>query len=166
MYQCVNGAIPSRKCSIKAPAKWRNSVYVLMEICHHKSKWLDSNKKYQIHTYLHIMIYIFLFCREEYPLGTWRVYYRRTRHPRVRVVPVPGQSPARWHTHYPITRVLMEPNIRHIIHICCLHKVQKVRPQQLTNGIHQIWRQPRALHRLRYYTTTLRIFCVKSISRN
>ena len=28
-----NGAIPSRKCSIKAPAEWRNSVYVLMEIC-------------------------------------------------------------------------------------------------------------------------------------
>ena len=27
MYQCLYGAIPSRKCSIKAPAKWGNSVY-------------------------------------------------------------------------------------------------------------------------------------------
>ena len=35
-----NGAVPSRKCSIKAPAKWRNSVYVLTEICHQRSKWL------------------------------------------------------------------------------------------------------------------------------
>ena len=32
MYQCRNGAILSRKCSIKAPAKWRNSVYVLTEM--------------------------------------------------------------------------------------------------------------------------------------
>ena len=36
MYQCLNGAIPSWKCSIKAPAKWRNSVYVLCQ----RSKWL------------------------------------------------------------------------------------------------------------------------------
>ena len=40
MYQCLNGAIPSRKCSIKAPAKWRHSVYVLMDICLQWSKWL------------------------------------------------------------------------------------------------------------------------------
>ena len=41
MYQCLNGAIPSRKCSITASAKWRNSVYVMMEICHKRStKWL------------------------------------------------------------------------------------------------------------------------------
>ena len=40
MYQCLNGAIPSRKCSITAPAKWRNSVYVLTEICNQRSKWL------------------------------------------------------------------------------------------------------------------------------
>ena len=39
MYQWINGAIPSRKCSIKAPAKWKNSVYVLTEICHNRSKW-------------------------------------------------------------------------------------------------------------------------------
>ena len=32
MYQFLNRAIPSRKCSIKAPATRRNSVYVLMEI--------------------------------------------------------------------------------------------------------------------------------------
>ena len=37
----VNGVIPSRKCSIQAPAEWRrNSVYGLMEICHQRSKWL------------------------------------------------------------------------------------------------------------------------------
>ena len=100
----------------------------------------------------------FCYFRGEYPLGTWRVYYLRTRHPQVRVEPVPGQSPARWLILCPIIRVHMEPSIRHIIHICCLHKVQKVRPQQLTNGIHQIWRQPRAQHRLRYYTTILRFF--------
>ena len=88
--------------------------------------------------------FFFFFCREEFPLGTWQVYYHRTRHPRVRVEPVPGLSPARWPTLYPITRVLMEPNIRHIIHICCLHKVQKVHPQPLTNGTHQIWSRPRA----------------------
>ena len=28
MYQCFNRSIPSRKCSIKAPAKWRNYDYV------------------------------------------------------------------------------------------------------------------------------------------
>ena len=41
MYQCLNGAIPSRKCSITAPAEWSNSVYVLTEICHQRIKWLD-----------------------------------------------------------------------------------------------------------------------------
>ena len=40
MYQCRNGAIPSRNCSIMTLANWRNSVYVLMEICHQRSKWL------------------------------------------------------------------------------------------------------------------------------
>ena len=40
MKLCLNGAIPSRKCSVNAPAKWRHSVYVLMEICHQRSKWL------------------------------------------------------------------------------------------------------------------------------
>ena len=40
MYQCLNGAIISRKYSIKAPPKRRNSVYVLTEICHQRSKWL------------------------------------------------------------------------------------------------------------------------------
>ena len=33
----LNGAISSRKCSIKEPAKWINSVYVLTEICHRRS---------------------------------------------------------------------------------------------------------------------------------
>ena len=36
MYQYLKGAIPSRKCSIKTPAKGRNSVYVLTEICHQR----------------------------------------------------------------------------------------------------------------------------------
>ena len=40
MYQCLNRAIPSRKGSIKAPTKWRHSVYVLTEICYQRSKWL------------------------------------------------------------------------------------------------------------------------------
>ena len=40
MYQCLNRAIPSRKYSIKTPANWRNSVYVLTEICDQRSKWL------------------------------------------------------------------------------------------------------------------------------
>ena len=39
-YQCLNGAIPSWKCSFKTPAKWRNSDYVLTELCHQRSKWL------------------------------------------------------------------------------------------------------------------------------
>ena len=42
--QCLNGAIPSRKRSIKAPAKWRHSVYVLTEICHQRSKWLGPKE--------------------------------------------------------------------------------------------------------------------------
>ena len=37
MHQCL---IPSSTCSIKAPAKWRNSVYVLTGICLQWSKWL------------------------------------------------------------------------------------------------------------------------------
>ena len=40
MYQCLNGAIPWRKCSIKVLAKWINYVYVLTEICHQRGKWL------------------------------------------------------------------------------------------------------------------------------
>ena len=44
MYQCPNGAIPSRKCSIKAPDKWRNSIYVLTEICHQRSKCLGPKR--------------------------------------------------------------------------------------------------------------------------
>ena len=40
MYQCINKAIPSRKYSIKVPAKWRNSFFILMEISHQRSKWL------------------------------------------------------------------------------------------------------------------------------
>ena len=32
-YQSLNAALPSRKCSIKALAKCKHLVYVLMEIC-------------------------------------------------------------------------------------------------------------------------------------
>ena len=31
-YQSLNGALPSRKCSIKAPAKCKTSIFVLMKI--------------------------------------------------------------------------------------------------------------------------------------
>ena len=34
----INGVIPSRKCSIKAPAKLRNYGYVLTQTCHQRSK--------------------------------------------------------------------------------------------------------------------------------
>ena len=37
-YQNINGALPSSKCSIKAPAKCKTSVYVLLEICLQWSK--------------------------------------------------------------------------------------------------------------------------------
>ena len=40
MYQCPNGEIPSRNCIIKAPAKWKNFVYVMTEFCHQRIKWL------------------------------------------------------------------------------------------------------------------------------
>ena len=39
-HQSLNGALPLWKCSIKAPAKWKTSVYVLREICLQWSKWL------------------------------------------------------------------------------------------------------------------------------
>ena len=40
MYQCPNGEIPSRNCIIKAPARWKNFVYVMTEFCHQRIKWL------------------------------------------------------------------------------------------------------------------------------
>ena len=42
MYQCLNGAIPSRKCSMKTHAKCKTSIYVLTEICLQGSKRLRS----------------------------------------------------------------------------------------------------------------------------
>ena len=64
MYQCLNEATPSRKCSIKAPAKWRNSVYVLTEICHLRSKWLDpSIVSISLSTYAPKKSYVFFFTR-------------------------------------------------------------------------------------------------------
>ena len=33
IYQNLNGALPSRKCSIKAPDKCESSIYVLTNIC-------------------------------------------------------------------------------------------------------------------------------------
>ena len=38
MYQCPNGEIPSRNCIIKAPARWKNFVYVMTEFCHQRIK--------------------------------------------------------------------------------------------------------------------------------
>ena len=43
VYQCLNGAIPSMKCSIKAPPKCKTSIYVLTEICLQWSKRLSPN---------------------------------------------------------------------------------------------------------------------------
>ena len=40
-YQRLNGALPWRKYSIKAPTKWKTSVYALTEICLQWSKQLD-----------------------------------------------------------------------------------------------------------------------------
>ena len=59
------------KWSIKAPAKWKNSVYVLMEICHQRSKWLGpwfhlhlgisfQQMKYLKYTNIEIIYEIFL----------------------------------------------------------------------------------------------------------
>ena len=52
MYQSLNGEIPSRKCSIKASAKGRNSV-ALMEICHQRSIWLGP-----MHCVRHFLIFL------------------------------------------------------------------------------------------------------------
>ena len=37
-YQNLNGALPSRKCSIKAPVKCKTSIYDLTQIFLHKVK--------------------------------------------------------------------------------------------------------------------------------
>ena len=37
-YKNLNGVIPSRKCSIKASAKYKTSIYVLTEICLQRRK--------------------------------------------------------------------------------------------------------------------------------
>ena len=44
----LNGALPSSKFSIKAPAKCKTSVYVLMEIRHQRSKRLGPYLSYHI----------------------------------------------------------------------------------------------------------------------
>ena len=58
-YQSLNRALPSRKCSIKAPAKCETSVYVLTEICLQWSKRLgalhsiyENLTHFKIHTIL------------------------------------------------------------------------------------------------------------------
>ena len=68
MYQLLKGAIPSRKCSIKAPAKWRNSVYALTEICHQRSKCLGH-----IH-----MWYKNLVFDQNFGLARQKMVYNRT----------------------------------------------------------------------------------------
>ena len=59
-YQSLNGALSSRKCSIKASTNCKTSVYVLTDICLQCSKWLGpmveyaDRKKYYI--FLHRLI--------------------------------------------------------------------------------------------------------------
>ena len=45
MYKCFNGAITSRKYSIKVLAKWRNYFYVLTENYRQRRKWLGRNSR-------------------------------------------------------------------------------------------------------------------------
>ena len=63
MYQCLNGAIPSKKCSIQALAMWMwsNSAYVLIEICHQRSKWLAPKSIILYDNYSEFCQHIFLF---------------------------------------------------------------------------------------------------------
>ena len=44
LYQCLNGAIPTRKCCIKAPAKWRNTGYVSWESTPRPNRAVGSTK--------------------------------------------------------------------------------------------------------------------------
>ena len=62
MYQCLNWAIPSRKCLIKAPAKRRNSVYVLMEICIKEVN--DSACTYVSRTRPYCALCVRIFCAQ------------------------------------------------------------------------------------------------------
>ena len=41
-YQSLNGALPSRKCSIKAPDKYKTSAHVLTEICLPSKRWVND----------------------------------------------------------------------------------------------------------------------------
>ena len=43
-YQSLNRALPTWKCSIKAPAKCKTFLYVFMEICLQWSKWLGPKE--------------------------------------------------------------------------------------------------------------------------
>ena len=45
-YQSLNGALSSRKCSIKASTNGKTSVYVLTAICLQCSKWLGPMVEY------------------------------------------------------------------------------------------------------------------------
>ena len=53
MYLCFNGAIPSRKCSINAPAKCKLWVWFSTDICHQRGKWLGPTgiiRRYKYYT--------------------------------------------------------------------------------------------------------------------
>ena len=69
-YQSLNRALPSRKCSIKATAKCKTSIYVLTEICLQRSqrlghKYLQKNFYSKFETRIlfqknhHLLFYLF-----------------------------------------------------------------------------------------------------------
>ena len=56
MYQCLNGAIPARKCSIKAFAKWKTAKYVYypgQRSAIKGSKWLGPCLKKNLQNWIH-----------------------------------------------------------------------------------------------------------------
>ena len=63
-YQSLNGALPTRKYSIKAPVKCKISVYDLTEICLQCSKRLVSKYSYLIFVsnFTGKKKYFFVFC--------------------------------------------------------------------------------------------------------
>ena len=56
MYQCLNGAIPARKCSIKAFAKWKSAMYLYyagQRSAIKGSKWLGPCLKKNLQNWIH-----------------------------------------------------------------------------------------------------------------
>ena len=58
-FKCVpisiNRAIPLRKCYIKALDEWRSSVYILIETCSQRSKWLDLKLRSMPQKYIYLL---------------------------------------------------------------------------------------------------------------